>query len=182
MVACVATVALAGAKMAGDVGGPLRAGHWVMFAAVSVPALGAMIYTVMRRSQPGSVVGFIVVATLFFALDNAILIIPLGLVPSGLALAATGFDVALLGVAVAIGDAFDEGQALRNDMMRSFAVTVAVAVLFGGQLLIGLAVAGQNSTMAVLLFTSLAIAIAINVLAARWLVCSTVWPSPVRPV
>ncbi len=27
-----------------------------MFAAVSVPALGAMIYTVMRRSQPGPVV------------------------------------------------------------------------------------------------------------------------------
>ncbi len=165
LVACVAAVAFAGAKMAGDVGGPLRAGHWVMFAAVSVPALGAMIYTVMRRSQPGPVVGFIVVATLFFALGNAILIIPLGLVPSGLALAATGFDVALLGVAVAIGDAFDEGQALRNDMMRSFAATVAVAILFGGQVLIGLAVAGQNSTMAVLLFTSLAIAIAINVLA-----------------
>ncbi|MCH9728786.1 MAG: hypothetical protein K0U84_03730, partial [Actinomycetia bacterium] len=165
LVACVGAVAFAGATMAGDVGGPLRAGHWVMFAAASVPALGAMIYTVMRRSQPGPVVGFVVVATLFFALGNAILIIPLGLVPSGLALAATGFDVALLGVAVAIGDAFDEGQALRNDMMRSFAATVAVAVLFGGQLLIGLAVAGQNSTMVVLLFTSLAIAIAINVLA-----------------
>ena len=89
LVACVAAVAFAGAKMAGDVGGPLRAGHWVMFAAASVPTLGAMIYTVMRRSQPGPVAGFIVVATLFFALGNAILIIPLGLVPSGLALAAT---------------------------------------------------------------------------------------------
>jgi len=105
------------------------------------------------------------VATLFFALGNAILVIPLGLVPSWLALASTGFDVALLGVAVAIGDAFDEGQALRKDMLRSFVGTMVVAALFGGQLLIGLAEVGQNTTMAVLLFTSLAIAIAINVLA-----------------
>jgi hypothetical protein len=111
------------------------------------------------------VVGFIVVATLFFALGNAILVIPLGLVPSWLALASTGFDVALLGIAVAIGDAFDEGQALRNAMLRSFVGTSVVAVLFGGQLLIGLVVAGRNTTMVVLLFTSLAIAIAINVLA-----------------
>ncbi len=165
LVACVAGVAFAGAAMAGDVEGPLRLGHWVMFAAVSVSSLGAMIHAVLRRSQPGPVVGFIVVATLFFALGNAILVIPLGLVPSWLALASTGFDVALLGVAVAIGDAFDEGQALRKDMLRSFVGTMVVAVLFGGQLLIGLAVVGQNTTMAVLLFTSLAIAIAINVLA-----------------
>ena len=81
----------------------------------------------------------LVVATLFFALGNAILIIPLGLVPSWLALASTGFDVLALGVAVALWDAFDEGQALRADMLRSFAAT-AVAVLFGGQALIGLAV------------------------------------------
>lgn len=165
LVAGVAVVAFAGAALAGDVEGPLRLGHWVMFAAVSVSSLGAMVHAVLRRSQPGPVVGFIVVATLFFALGNAILIIPLGLVPSWLALASTGFDVAMLGIAVAIGDAFDEGQALRNDMLRSFIGTTVVAVLFGGQLLIGLVVAGQNTTMAVLLFTSLAIAIAINVLA-----------------
>lgn len=165
LVTGAATVAFVGATMAGGVEGPLRLGHWVMFAAVSVPALGAMVYAVVRRSQPRPVVGFIVVATLFFALGNAILVIPLGLVPSWLALASTGFDVALLGVAVAIGDAFDEGQALRKDMRRSFVGTVAVAVLFGAQLLIGIAVAGRSTTLVALLFSSLGIAITINVLA-----------------
>lgn len=165
LVGCVAIAAFAGAALAGDVEGPLRLGHWVMFAAVSVPSLGLMIQTAARRSQPRPVIGFVVVATLFFALGNAILIIPLGLLPSWLALASTGVDVALLGVAVAIGDAFDEGQALRKDMLRSFAGTAVVAVLFGGQLLIGLAVAGRHTTLVVLLFTSLAVAIAINVLA-----------------
>ncbi len=165
LVAGVGAVAFFGAAMAGNVEGPLRMGHWVMFAAISLSTLGAMGNAVRRRSQPGRVAGFVVLGTLFFALANAILIIPLGLVPSWLALASTGIDVAVLGLAVAMWDAFDEGQALRADMLRSFAATAVVAMLFGGQALIGLAVAGQQTALTVLLFTSLGIAIAINVLA-----------------
>jgi len=167
LVGAVAAVALTGAALAGDVDGPLRLGHWLMFAAVSLPSLGAMVTAMLRPAQPVPVVRFVLVATLFFALANVILIIPLGLLPSGLALASTGFDVALLGIAVALWDAFDEGQALRADMLRSFTATAAVAVLFGGQAIIGLAVAGPSAATAltVLLFTSLGIAIAINVLA-----------------
>ena len=164
LVAAVAAVALFGAAMAGNVDGPLRMGHWVMFAAISLSSLGAMVKAVLVK-PPRPVVTFVVIATLFFALGNAILVIPLGLVPSWLALASTGFDVALLGIAVAIGDAFDEGQALRADMLRSFAATAVVALLFGGQLLIGLAVSGRQTALMVLLFTSLGVAIAINVLA-----------------
>jgi hypothetical protein len=165
LVAVVAAVAFLGSTMAGTVDGPLRVGHWVMFAAISLSALGAMLRAVFGPWQPRPVVGYVVVATLFFALANAILVIPLGLVPSWLALASTGCDVALLGLAVAMWDAFDEGQALRADMLRSFAATAAVALLFGGQLLIGLAVTGQQTALTVLLFTSLAIAIGINVMA-----------------
>jgi hypothetical protein len=164
LVAGVGALALVGAVMAGSVDGPLRLGHWVMFAAISVSTLGAMVKAVLVK-PPQPVVSFVIIATLFFALGNAILIIPLGLLPSWLALASTGFDVALLGIAVAIGDAFDEGQALRADMLRSFAATAVVALLFGGQALIGLAVTGQETALTVLVFTSLGIAIAINVLA-----------------
>lgn len=167
LVCAVAAVAFTGAALAGSVDGPLRAGHWLMFAAVSLPSLGAMVTAMLRPAQPVPVVRFVLVATLFFALGNAILVIPLGLLPSWLALASTGFDVALLGVAVALWDAFDEGQALKADMLRSVLGTSAIAVLFGGQAVIGLAVAGDSAQTAltVLLFTSLAIAIAINVLA-----------------
>ncbi|WP_304118834.1 hypothetical protein [Mycolicibacterium bacteremicum] len=167
LVCVVAAVAFSGAALAGSVDAPLRAGHWLMFAAVSLPSLGAMVTAMLRPAQPVPVVRFVLVATLFFALGNAILVIPLGLLPSWLALASTGFDVALLGVAVALWDAFDEGQALKADMLRSVLGTSAIAVLFGGQAVIGLAVAGDSAQTAltVLLFTSLAVAIAINVLA-----------------
>jgi hypothetical protein len=164
LVAGVGAVALFGAAMAGNVDGPVRLGHWVMFAAISLSTLGAMIVAVLQRS-PGRVTGFVVIGTLFFALANAIIVIPLGLVPSWLALASTGFDVGVLGLAVALWDAFDEGQALRADMLRSFVATAVVALLFGGQLLIGLAVSGLHTALTVLLFTSLGIAIGINVLA-----------------
>ncbi|WP_204806579.1 hypothetical protein [Mycobacterium riyadhense] len=169
LVSGAGALALFGAAMAGSVDGPLRAGHWVMFAVISISTLAAMVFALRRSAQPTSVAGVVVVATLFFALSNAILIIPLGMLPSWLALASTGFDVVALGVAVALWDAFDEGQALRADMLRSFAGSVAVAVLFGGQALIGLAVTrnepAAQTPLTVLLFTSLAVAITVQVLA-----------------
>ena len=164
-IAVVAALALTGATLAGGVNGPLRLGHWVMFGVTSVSTLGAMAVAIRRQSRPRRVRRVAVVATLFFALGNAIIVIPLGLVPSWLALAGTGFDVLLLGVAVALWDAFDEGQALRADMRRSFVGSVVVAVLFGGQALIGMAVTDEHTALTVLLFTSLAIALSINVLA-----------------
>lgn len=173
LVGAVGALTLFGAMLAGSVDGPLRPGHVVMFVVISSSTLGAMAVALRRPAQPVPVgrsgLGLAIVATLFFALGNAILIIPLGLLPSWLALASTGLDVLLLGVAVALWDAFDEGQALRADMLRSFAGSMAVAALFGGQALIGLA-ATRNDTSAqtaltVLLFTSLAVAITVQVLA-----------------
>jgi hypothetical protein len=159
LTALVAVAVLSGAVLAGNVDGPLRLGHWVMFTVISVSTLGAMVAAVRNlspgryaparrnlspgryapaRRGPARVAGVIAVATLFFALSNAILIIPLGLVPSWLALAATGFDVLLLGIAVALWDAFDEGQALRAAMLRSLLGALLAVALLDGQLLIGL--------------------------------------------
>jgi hypothetical protein len=164
-VGVVAVLAFGGAAMAGGVTGPMRPGHWVMFAVISGSTLAAMVVAVRRQSRPRRVLRVAVVATLFFALGNEILVIPLGLVPSWLALAGTGGDLVLLGIAVALWDAFDEGQALRADMFRSFIATGVVTVLFGGQALVGMAVTSDQTALTVLLFTSVAIAITINVLA-----------------
>lgn len=171
LIGAVAAAALAGAAWAGSVDGPLRAGHWLLFAVISVSTLGAMFKALVRPAQPGSVLGVVSVATLFFALANAILIIPLGVVPSGIALASTGFDVLLLGLAVALWDAFDEGQALRLDMLRSFLASAVMATLLGGQVLVGLAMTRSNpdaqTALTVLLFTTIAVAIEIQVFIDR---------------
>ena len=44
--------------------------------------------------------------------------------------------VSVLGLAVAVWDAFDEGHALRADMRRSFIGSMAVSVVFGVQALL----------------------------------------------
>ena len=169
LVGGVAALTLVGATLAGSVDGPLRLGHVVMCVVISVSTLGAMIAALRRRAQTIPVVGLLITATLFFALANAILIIPLGVVPSWLALASTGCDVLGLGVAVALWDAFDEGQALRADMLRSFTGTGAVVALLGGQMLVAIELTRRQSTaqlaLTVLLFTSLAIAASVQVLA-----------------
>ncbi len=181
LTALVAAAVLTGAAIAGGVNGPLRLGHWLMFAVISVSTLGAMVAAVRNLSpgrfaparrnpaQPVRVAGVVVVATLFFALGNAILIIPLGLVPSWLALASTGVDILLLGVAVALWDAFDEGQALRAAMVRSFIGSFVVAAVLGGQLLIALGLLGLDVrgriALTALVFTTVAISIAVTVLA-----------------
>lgn len=48
---------------------------------------------------------------------------------------------------------------------HSFVATAAVALLFGGQVLVGMVFADPGTALVVLLFTSLALAIAVNVLA-----------------
>jgi hypothetical protein len=160
---------LTGAALAGSVEGPLRFGHVVMCVVISASTLGAMVAALRRRVQKIPLVGLIITSTMFFALANAILIIPLGVVPSWLALASTSCDVLGLGVAVALWDAFDEGQALRADMLRSFTGAGTVVALLGGQMLIGIALTRHQPTaqtaLTVLLFTSLAIATSVQVLA-----------------
>ena len=181
LTAIVAATVLLGATLARSVNGPLRLGHWIMFAAISVSTLGAMVAAVRNlspsrsaparrnRAQPARVGGVVAVATLFFALGNAILVIPLGLVPSWVALASTGFDVLLLGVAVALWDAFDEGQALRAAMLRSFIGAVLVAVLLDSQLIVGTTAVNSDvhgtTVLTTASFVTLAVAIAAAVFA-----------------
>ncbi|RWA20671.1 hypothetical protein MBRU_03150 [Mycolicibacterium brumae DSM 44177] len=166
-VVVVTASALTGAALAGGVGPPLRFGHWLMFGVILVATLVALVIAVRRAPRPRPVVGVLIVATLFFALANAVLLIPLGVLPSWVALASTGVDVLALGVAVALWDSFDEGQALRADMRRSFVGAMLVTVLFAGQGLAGIALTsgGARVVVTVLTFTTVGLALIGTVLA-----------------
>ncbi len=106
---------------------------------------------------------------MFFALANAILIIPLGVVPSWLALASTGCDVLGLGVAVALVGRVRRGSGAARRHAALVHRRWRWSVLLGGQMLIGIALTRQQTTaqiaLTVLLFTSLAIATSVQVLA-----------------
>jgi len=94
--------------------------------------------------------GLIVIATLFFGLGSGLLLIPLELVPDWFLIIGIGLDLVLLGIGIALTDAFDKGEALLPDFLRSFAYSLLLVILFGGQVALAMAL-GIGVTLIMLL-------------------------------
>jgi hypothetical protein len=109
--------------------------YWILAAGVGLMLAWALLIDWRaRRSniQTQSLTWFIV-GTLFFALGMALLLLPLRLFPPEIMLLAIGGDLVVLGIVVAALDAFDEGEALLPDFIRSLGFSFFAALLFGGQ-------------------------------------------------
>lgn len=103
------------------------------------------------QTEPQFPYALALVATLFFTLGIGILLFPLAWLPRPLVMAALGGDLLLFGVAVALLDAFDEGEALRPDMARSFVSALLAALLFGAQVALVMLVTDSADTSLLLL-------------------------------
>ncbi|HEX6384263.1 MAG TPA: hypothetical protein VF177_06305 [Anaerolineae bacterium] len=111
-------------------------------------------------------VGLILAATLFFSLGLGLLLFPLGWLPRLWILAGIGVDLLLLGVAIAMLDAFDQGEHLLPHLLRSLDYTFFTALLFGGQVTVVMALStGVTFPMLVLLLTTIAAAVLVQTLA-----------------
>ncbi len=94
------------------------------------------VYRASAHKRPWSA---ILVVCLFFGLSTGWLLLQTtNLIDSDseLALAAIGFDLLLLGWAVAWLDAFEEGETLLPDLRRSLAASVVAVVLIAGQVML----------------------------------------------
>jgi hypothetical protein len=100
------------------------------------------------------------VAAVFFALSAGALLLPLNIVPRPMLLVAIGFDIALLGLAIARLDAFDEGELLWRDLRRSLTAALVAACVFGGLIVLA---SGVNA----LTYLTITAAIASQVFADR---------------
>jgi len=124
-------------------------------------ALGLLLRQRAGRDVGGPV---LVVALLMFGLAAGLVL--LGLlddVPRVLLLRGIGVDLLLLGGCVAVLDAFDEGEAIRRDMLWSLLVAGGVAVLFGSQ--VALAAVLVDRSLDLLLYGVVAAALTVQVLA-----------------
>jgi hypothetical protein len=118
------------------------------------------------RQVPRHALGLILAATLFFTLGAGLLLFPFAGLSRLWLQIAIGVDLILLGLAVALLDAFDEGEALWPDFLRSFDYSLLNVLLFGG--LVGLAMrwgTGVTFAMLALLLTVIAAAIATQIFA-----------------
>ncbi|MRH90973.1 hypothetical protein GFY24_26625 [Nocardia sp. SYP-A9097] len=110
------------------------------------------------------VAGLLTVGALMFGLSAALILLGLTVLPRTAMLSAIAVDLVLLGVGIAVLDAFEEGQALRADMVRSLLISTAAAAVFGGQAAVAIVLAGERTALVALLFGAIAAAIAMQVL------------------
>lgn len=157
---------------AGALGPGPRAGGWyLLFCAGVLPALllaAARVWGSYRQQWGTSrrVRGLLLVALLFFGLGTGLLLALPGALPRGWTFLAIGCDLIVLGIAAAGLDAFDQGEALLPDALRSLAFAAGTAALFGGQVLLALVLGlGLTGGTAALLLAVVATAIVVQVFA-----------------
>ena len=133
-------------------------------ALVVLPLFWALAVLLRRRARFGTGFGVLVAALLLFALGSGLVLLGfLDDLPRTLLLAGIGLDLLLLGGCVAVLDAFDEGEAIRRDMVWSLLVAGGVAILFGSQ--VALAALLVDRSLDLLLHSVVAAAITVQVLA-----------------
>jgi hypothetical protein len=123
--------------------GDLSPGPWYpIFAVMLFVFLMASLLIVIRSlsekdsNYPRSI--FLVV-TIFFGLGTGLLLLPLEILPDRILILAIGLDLALLGVTIAVLDALSQGETLLPDMARSLTFSFFAIVIFGGQVVLAMA-------------------------------------------
>lgn len=108
------------------------------FAALIIAALLAgagMVARLAAQARFKNTFALLAVIALFVPLSTGLLILPLHWMPQAWAIALLGVDLVCLGFAITAWDAFDEGENLREPLMRSFISVVyyagALALLVG---------------------------------------------------
>lgn len=114
--------------------------------------------------RPRQATGILLAATLFFSLGEGFLVLPNHWFTTEWALPAIGLDLLFLGFAIAWFDAFDQGETLLYDLLRSLAMTAFITLIFAGQ--VGFIIAiqtGLTLSMRILLISTITSAILLSV-------------------
>jgi hypothetical protein len=118
----------------------------------------ALIWYAARASRSRSTGGLLVMTLIFFGLSTALLLFPPGWLPRIWTLLLVEMDIIILGVIIAVRDAFDQGETLVPDMVRSLVLAAVAAILFGGLVGATIALTGASTALVGLLFAVVAVA------------------------
>jgi hypothetical protein len=124
------------------------------FSLIAILALFACLVltaTIRPHRQIKNTPALLTVIGLFFSLSTGLLVLPLNWIPRSWMIPALGLDLFLLGVAITLWDAFDEGETIRLHILRSLvssfyyagalAALVILAIAIDGELTLGKLVA-----------------------------------------
>lgn len=102
-----------------------------------------LIASLARQSHFKNTFAVLTVIGLFFSLSTGLLILPLNLLPRNWMIPALGLDLFLLGIAITIWDAFDEGESVRSHITRSFVSSLYYAGALAALVVLAIAIDGE---------------------------------------
>lgn len=109
-----------------------------------------MIFKLALRSQQfKNTFALLAVIALFVTLSVGLLLLPLNWIPVSWGMILLGFDLIFLGITITAWDAFDEGQSIRADLVRS----LISALYYSGALALLASLFSDSSTLILLLIT-----------------------------
>lgn len=136
------------------------AGMQLPFLLLPVIFWGGTLWQIRQTASLPRTAGLILVSTLFFGLGFGLILLPFDWLPYNLLLIGIGFDLALFAYAVAVLDAFEQGEAFLPDFVRSLEATLIAVLIFGGQVALAMwAATGLTFPMLVLCLTTISAAI-----------------------
>lgn len=112
--------------------------------------------------------GLALAATLFFGLGIGLLLFPLGWFSPLVMLWAVGLDLLLLGTAMSLLNALEEGESFLPDFGRSLLYSLGSTLLFGGQVAVMMNISGITPAWLMLLLMMVASAALAPLWAGRW--------------
>jgi hypothetical protein len=116
------------------------------FSLIAILALFAclmMIAILKPRRQIKNTFALLVVIGLFFSLSTGLLVLPLHWIPRSWMISALGLDLFLLGIAITLWDAFDEGVAIRSHLLRSLVSSLHFAGALAALVILAIAIDGE---------------------------------------
>jgi hypothetical protein len=149
-----------------QVNGPRFGVLYVLLSLVAlVPLLcaAAFVWRGAHAIRPRGTGVLLLITLLFFSLSTALLLFPPHWLPHVWTLVLVGMDVVILGIAIAVRDAFDQGETLLPDMARSCAMAALSAALFGGLVGGTIIATGASAPLIALLFAVVAAGTALMV-------------------
>ena len=102
-----------------------------------------LIASLSLRSNFKSTFAILTVIGLFFSLSTGLLILPLNWLPRAWVIPALGLDLFLLGIAITLWDAFDEGESIRSHLIRSFVSSLYYAGALAALVILAIAIDGE---------------------------------------
>lgn len=139
--------------------------QWLIIIALGVLVVATWMAAgqALRAGIPRRPLAIFSAATLFFGLGMAVLVVSSAAIPNQTFVLAIGVDLALLGLAVALLDAFEEGERFAPDFLRSLTLSAFVTLIFGGQVALVMAISGVTLPLLLLLLLVIGSGLAIQV-------------------